>query len=99
VYRELLDAQWDLGVLPAASERLRELVVGITAAEWQAAWTRVAGQFPRCGEGRQNPALEALRGVQVTLVENRRLAGIAGNKARWGCSGNLSLVRSGDADE
>jgi len=95
VYRELLDAQWDLGVLPAAPERLRELIVGITAAEWRAVWPRIAGQFPLCGEGRQNPALETLRNVQVALVENRRRAGMAGNRARWG---HLSVVASEDAD-
>jgi hypothetical protein len=96
VYRELLDAQWDLGILPAAPRRLRDLVAGITPAEWKAAWGQIAGQFPRCGHGRQNPALETLRSVQVALVEKRRRAGIAGNRVRWG---HLSLVGSGDADE
>jgi hypothetical protein len=82
-YHELLDAQWDLGVLPAQPARLRE-IIGATAAEWAIAWKYCATQFPRTGATRQNPALEALRATQVALVERCRRAGRTGSTVRWG---------------
>jgi hypothetical protein len=97
VYRELLDAQWDLGVLSAAPERLRA-IVGASEAEWRIAWSWCRRHFPRAGTGRRNPALEALRATQVALVEHRRRAGQAGNDKRWGSRATVVPLRPGRDD-
>src|SRR5262249_42355799 len=83
VYRELLDAQWDLGQLPVSPAELRKLI-GVTADEWKVAWSFGAPHFPRSGTGRRNPRLEELRALQVELVERCRRTGQQGNRVRWG---------------
>src|SRR5438128_6020042 len=60
VYRELLDAQWNMGVLPAEPSRLRKLV-GATPREWRVAWPFVSSKFPTVPGGRLHPGLEDRR--------------------------------------
>jgi hypothetical protein len=97
VFRELLDAQWDLGELPTAPGRLRDLV-GLSAAEWTLAWKFCAPHFPRSATGRRNPKLEDLRAMQVALVERCHRAGRAGARARWGTRATVVPLRPGVDD-
>ena len=76
VYRELLDAQWDIGgsdvgTLPDDEEELRQLVRA-TPSEWRAAWRFVECKFPRVEGGRRNPRLEAHRQVAINEYQARR---------------------------
>lgn len=60
VYRELLDAQWDMGTLPAEPADLRR-IIGATEVEWAEGWTRCASKFIPVEGGLQNPRLEEHR--------------------------------------
>jgi uncharacterized protein YdaU (DUF1376 family) len=98
-YRELLDAQWDIGgmnsgFLPADPEELRELVRA-TPDEWKIAWRFLERQFPRVeGQmGRQNGKLEQHRQAAVREYLKRKAGADATNAARWG---NRSPSRSAD---
>jgi hypothetical protein len=83
VYRELLDAQWDMGQLPCDPTKLRVLVPGITHRQWQVAWGLVEQKFPVVGEGRQNAALESKRRRAHELRERRQKAGRQGAEGKW----------------
>jgi uncharacterized protein YdaU (DUF1376 family) len=88
VYRELLDAQWDIGgcepgILPDEPDQLRQLARA-TEAEWAGAWRFVARKFPRVKGGRQNPRLEEHRQAAVLEFEKKSNAGKLGNLKRWG---------------
>ena len=83
-YRELLDAQWDLGSLPAEPGQLRALA-GATPREWNTAWRFIESKMPLGEDGRRrNARLEAHRKRAVEILERRSAAGAAGNAARWG---------------
>ncbi len=45
IFRELLDAQWNMGVLPSDPARLRSLV-GATATQWRTARPFIETKFP-----------------------------------------------------
>jgi hypothetical protein len=98
VYRELLDAQWDLEVLPAAPQRLRE-IVGASAEQWRIAWSFCARHFPRDSVDRRNPELERLRAIQIGLVERCRRAARLANRARWGHRPTVVPLRPGGVDD
>lgn len=80
VYRELLDAQWELGDLPEGSEELRVLI-GATKAEWKAGWPKCEAKFPLIDGRRRNPRLEEHRSKSTRLSEKRRALGSLGGKA------------------
>lgn len=88
VYRELLDAQWDMGgsqaaILPDDPEQLRE-ICRATKAEWDTAWKFVAAKFPQVEGGRQNSRLEEHRRTAKEEFEARRKGANATNEKRWG---------------
>lgn len=88
IYRELLDAQWDVGgagagVLPDDEAVLRRMV-DATPTEWRAAWPLVAPKFPRVPGGRQNPRLEEHRAAAVREFEGRQRGAASTNRKRWG---------------
>jgi uncharacterized protein YdaU (DUF1376 family) len=83
VYRELLDAQWDMGTLPSDPQELRA-ICGASESEWAKAWPKVAGKFPENSHGRQNEKLEHHRASSMQLFEKRRNASEVANRARWG---------------
>lgn len=83
IYRELLDAQWDMGRLPADPEALKVLV-GATAKEWEAAWPFIEREFERKGEYRQSYHLEYLRGEAQRKHEASRRGAAVTNAKRWG---------------
>lgn len=68
-YRELLDAQWLLGVLPAQPERLARLA-RMTAEEFSQVWPTVGRKFSACDGGIRNERLEKHR---VNALELRRV--------------------------
>ena len=87
VYRELLDAQWDIGgslpgVLPDDPNQLRELARGVSEADWKVAWRFVARKFPRVKGGRQNVRLEEHRQIAVREYQARRRGAENANEAR-----------------
>lgn len=83
LYRELLDAQWDRGILPASLKDLRG-IVSASAPEWRQAWPRVAAYFPRVAGGRLNARLEQRRQEQEGLRARRQAGAERTNRVRWG---------------
>jgi uncharacterized protein YdaU (DUF1376 family) len=82
VYHELLSAQWDLGILPGETARLRALV-GATPREWRVAWPFVIEKFSCVPGGRQNLRLETYRQEALTLRDRRKAASQRAHAARW----------------
>lgn len=95
VYRELLDAQWDVGGLPTDAEMLRAICMA-TPDEWRLAWPIVAPKFERGVDGRlRNLRLEAHRERALQrAADNRDKAKKAAN-ARW--TGNAPSTAPGNA--
>jgi uncharacterized protein YdaU (DUF1376 family) len=80
VYRELLDAQWDMGELPADVEDLR-LTINATIAEWTVGWKKCADKFPLIGSSRRNVRLEAHRSKSEQIASKRSAIGKLGGQA------------------
>lgn len=80
VYRELLDAQWEMGTLPKQAENLRK-TIGASLREWNQGWKLCECKFPIVGEGRQNERLEQHRAKSQRLSEKRREIGRRGGQA------------------
>jgi uncharacterized protein YdaU (DUF1376 family) len=59
-YRELLDYQWEMGVLPKDPMRLARLLV-ITPDEFAPIWAAIGDKFEECGAGLANKRLEEHR--------------------------------------
>jgi uncharacterized protein YdaU (DUF1376 family) len=96
VYRELLDAAWDIGgPLPDDQERLRALA-GASPAEWRIAWRYVETKFPVGEGGRVNPRLEEHR-VAALREYNARRKGAETVNAKLGRRSTLSDTLS-DSD-
>ena len=84
VYRELLDASWDIGLLPADSEILRR-IVGASTTEWDAAWPLVETKFEVDSDGNLcNARLEKHRAKAFELWERRSAGAQKTNSKRWG---------------
>lgn len=72
VYREMLDAQWDMGALPAESKELA-ILIGATPAEWRIGWAKCESKFPISEDGqRRNWRLESHRVKSADLTERRQ---------------------------
>lgn len=82
VYRTLLDAQWDLGGLPADPEELRCLI-GATVKEWSAGWKKCACKFPLVNGARLNEKLEDHRTKAFEQRERHRRGARSTNAKRW----------------
>jgi uncharacterized protein YdaU (DUF1376 family) len=85
IYRELLDAAWDMADgVPAAPEDLRRLT-GATRPEWAQAWPRCEPKFP-VGDGgmRHSHQLEAARRKAVEISEKRSVLGRLGAERAHG---------------
>ena len=84
VYRELLDASWDIGGLPGDPEILYR-IVGATPAEWDAAWPLVATKFEAGADGKlRNARLEDHRTKAIELARRRSAGARKTNEKRWG---------------
>jgi uncharacterized protein YdaU (DUF1376 family) len=78
IYRELLDAQWEIGGLPFNPAELQRLV-NATNAEWKH-WPTVEPKFPAGGDGlRWNAKLERLR--EHSIERSKKAAASA--HQRW----------------
>jgi uncharacterized protein YdaU (DUF1376 family) len=102
VYRELLDAQWDLGggqpgILPDDPDQLRELARA-SEAEWKTAWRLVASKFPKVEGGRQNERLENHRQAAVREFQGKSKGAATTNAKRWARS-SLSDSHSDSVSE
>jgi uncharacterized protein YdaU (DUF1376 family) len=84
VYRELLDAQWELGGLPADPAELQRLI-GATHAEWKN-WNRlIERKFPIAADGvRRNPRLEEHRSKAAAKRKANQEGAAKTNAKRWG---------------
>jgi len=84
VFHLLLDEQWLEGPLPNDLDTLA-LICGMSRAEFDAVWPRVAPCFPAGQDGRlASPRLERERELQAEFSGERRQSGLAGNAKRWG---------------
>lgn len=84
IYRELLDAQWDSGGLPASEKELAS-IVRAEAKDWRAAWPLVGEKFPIGADGlRRNARLEQHRKKSLKLLTAHRAGAIKTNAKRWG---------------
>jgi hypothetical protein len=82
IYRELLDAQWEQGGLPANPPTLRVLI-GATPFEWRAGWPLVEPKFPEGEDGlRRNLRLEEHRQRAISIARKRADLGRLGGLAR-----------------
>jgi uncharacterized protein YdaU (DUF1376 family) len=94
IYRELLDAQWEQGGLPADAKALM-VIVGATPAEWRAGWSRVAPKFPVGEDGlRRNARLEEHRSKSLKLYDKHSKGAALTNAKRWGAVAERSLSDS-----
>jgi uncharacterized protein YdaU (DUF1376 family) len=93
VYRELLDAAWDLGgALPVDEAALRD-IARASPAEWRIAWPLVERKFPIVDGGRRNARLEQHREVAMREYLGRSEGAKAANRKRWGDrSANRSAI-------
>jgi uncharacterized protein YdaU (DUF1376 family) len=83
VYRELLDAQWDMGSLPGSQTDLKG-ISGASDSEWEIAWPKIETKFPIQEDGsRKNFRLEEHRIKSQQLSKVRSEAAKKGNEARW----------------
>lgn len=90
LYRELLDAQWDLGGLPADDKTLRKLA-GISLKDWRVSWRFVVEKFSICSDGkRRNARLETHRSKELERIEKRRKAANDRWDAKRGGNANAS---------
>jgi uncharacterized protein YdaU (DUF1376 family) len=83
-YRELLDAQWDMGALPEDPRELR-LIIAATPKEWSACWPFLESKMPVFSDGRRrNPRLEAHRVKAIQIMERQRAGAASTNAGRSG---------------
>ena len=82
-YRELLDFQWELGVLPSDPERLARLI-GYTAAEFEDVWPGIKDKFVVNGVGIYNKRLEEHRNRAIEQRDRKRRGAISTNAKRYG---------------
>ena len=83
LYRELLDAQWDMGGLPNDAERLRA-IVNVETACFERGWSYVQPKFVAGTDGLlRNKRLEEHRERAQDISSKRRSAGRAGAAQRW----------------
>src|SRR4029077_3311755 len=83
VYRDLLDAQWDMGVLPIAPDALKRLI-GASDAEWREGWDACESKFPIIGKGRENAKLAYVRGQALDRHRKHATGAKLTNEKRWG---------------
>lgn len=87
IYRDLLDAQWDLGKLPIAPEALRR-IVGATDAEWSDAWAHCEDKFPVVDGARCNRRMSDDREFIKRRHERRVITGRQNRTGNGGSNGS-----------
>ncbi|MGH8200326.1 MAG: DUF1376 domain-containing protein [Steroidobacteraceae bacterium] len=96
VYRELLDAAWEMqDGLPAGVGDLQRLAAA-SRREWAEGWPYCEPRFPVGEDGRRHSAfIEATRRQATEVSRQRALAGLIGAQKRWQLPGNGVAVDSG----
>jgi hypothetical protein len=98
LYRELIDAQWELGGLPADAAELQRLI-GATNAEWKHWSTLIERKFPvGLDNRRRNPTTEEHRARSLGIRERNRQGAVKANAKRWG-SKVVPFPNAGARDE
>lgn len=84
VYRELLDAAWDMtDGLPPEPADLRRLA-GASSKEWTQAWRYCEPRFPVGDDGlRHSPYIDAMRRQATEVSRQRSFVGQLGALKRW----------------
>jgi uncharacterized protein YdaU (DUF1376 family) len=98
VYRELLDAQWDMGDLPADPDELRE-TIGATPGEWEIGWKKCECKFPVRRGGRRNWRLEAHRVKSEQIANLRSEIGKKGGQASGEARAKQKLTKGSTVAE
>lgn len=80
VYRELLDAQWEIGRLPMDADELAR-TISATRTEFDTGFSRCAGKFAKKNGGLVNERLEQHRRKASKLSKIRSKIGASGGKA------------------
>lgn len=95
IYRELLDAQWEMGELPANPAELQQMI-GATSVEWKSWHRLVEAKFPlEADNKRRNPTLEEHRKASLSIRERNRAGAAKTNAQRWGT--NVVKLQAGRA--
>ena len=93
IYRELLDASWDMGGLPDDPEILRGIAAA-TRDEWAVGWALVSPKWTRGDDGLlRNSRLEEHRAKALDLHTKRRAGAEKTNAKRYG---NVTPIRAED---
>lgn len=83
VYRELLDAQWDMGHLPTDQKELRA-IARATSREWRKAWPFIEQKFVLYADGfLRNLRLEKHRKEALSKYEKQSRGARETNEKRW----------------
>lgn len=97
IYRELLDASWDVGGLPNDENILRRMV-GATPPEWRAGWPTVLEKFVVCDDGKlRNLKLEEHREKAIELWRRRSGGARKTNRQRWGHEDRVVPIRGDES--
>lgn len=83
LYRDMLDLQWQLGVLPDDEKRLSS-AIRLHLRRFRRLWKRVGEKFDPVEGGLQNYRLEQHRLAGLSYKESKRLGAHITNEKRWG---------------
>jgi uncharacterized protein YdaU (DUF1376 family) len=98
VYRELIDAQWELGGLPKNPAELQRMIHA-TDAEWRNWSVKIEAKFPIDTDGlRRNPTIERHRAKSLVIRDRNRAGADKTNAKRWG-SNVVKFRNGGNRDE
>jgi uncharacterized protein YdaU (DUF1376 family) len=102
IYRELLDAQWDMGginagTLPDDEETLRGIAAA-SIAEWKIAWRFVEPKFPLVEGGRRNRKLEDHRREAFGRYLKHKTGADKTNRRRWGNGSHSDSLSDSHSD-
>lgn len=94
-YRELLDYQWEMGVLPKDPARLARLLA-VTVEEFAPIWSAISDKFEELNGGLANKRLEEHRKKAVEQ-RDKKIAGA--NKTNANRNGQRDAERSAKRDD
>lgn len=98
VYRELIDAQWEMGGLPADPVKLQQMIHA-TDAEWRHWAALIETKFPIDADGlRRNPTTEKHRAKSLAIRQRNKAGADKTNAKRWG-SKVVPFPNGGHRDE
>ncbi len=97
IYRELLDAEWDLGDLPNDEDILRR-IADTTRAEWRVGWSLVSQKFALTAAGKlRNFRLQQHREIAIDLWRRRSAGAEKTNRKRYGNDSQVVPIRGDDS--